>query len=246
MYLPPSVVLLSPGNLTPRECGDFRRQVAYLALSLQQLGVADAASGGRASGPSLGFCGLLLREPELDDRPYAELLEALASELPELCLGLHDRLHVLALWRQRSGAARVPWLHLAGHSLPAVHARRLLGPTACLGFSWHAGQPLEQAAALDYVFLSPVHAVPGKGSPLGLDGFGQACRGQALPAWALGGLGADDVAGVLAAGARGVVFQRAWLQALNAGILVDFLRACRSRLAPATGAGGSGAPSHAG
>jgi thiamine monophosphate synthase len=237
MPLPPTVVLLSPGNLGVSSLAEFRRQVAELSAVLKALPTAAIAAtslpNGEASRPmvasqgnSVPFCGLLLREAELEDRAYWELLLELCGMHPHLSLGVHDRAHLLALLRREAKSGQEPWLHLAGHSLPAARARALLGPEVCLGFSAHEGQAVDSAADLDYLFLSPVHGVPGKAAPLGIAGFQRARAAWSQPTWALGGLGSADLPALRAAGAAGVVFQRAWLEALSQGRLGAFLGAC--------------------
>jgi hypothetical protein len=219
--LPPRLVLLSPGELTPADLPAFEREVAALA----------ALHGARAR---LGV-GLLLREALLEDRACLGLLERLRQRHGELPIGVHDRLHLLAPGVSQAAAApaaagagepRVglerPWLHLAARSLSPAQARSLL-PQACLGFSWHAGQTLPDPEALDYACLSPIRAVPHKGTPIGFEALAMACQGAALPLWGLGGLESGDGALLRAAGAAGAFVSRAWRAALAAGRLEAWL-----------------------
>ena len=79
---------------------------------------------------------------------------------------------------------------------------------ALVGRSCHDRAELVQARdeGCDYVLLSPVFPTaskPGYGPALGLAGLARLVGG-APPAWALGGIGPEDVAGCLLAGARGV------------------------------------------
>lgn len=228
---PPCLVLLSPGELEPSALPAFEREVAALAAVLESRGDLEV--------------GLLLRESALEDRAFLELCMGLGQRHPDLPIGVHDRAHLAALARRsrerraeglsghppRVGLER-PWLHLAARSLTPSQVRTLL-PEACLGFSWHLGQPLPAPEALDYVCLSPVRAVPSKGPPIGFAGLAQGCRSSALPVWALGGLDADAAAEIFAAGAAGAMLGRAWRSALAAGRLEALLAAF---------GGGAGAP----
>ena len=77
-----------------------------------------------------------------------------------------------------------------------------------VGRSCHDRAELRQAReeGCDYVLVSPVFPTaskPGYGPALGPAGLARLVDG-APPAWALGGIGPDDVAGCLRAGARGV------------------------------------------
>ncbi|MCU1618107.1 MAG: thiamine monophosphate synthase, partial [Modestobacter sp.] len=77
-----------------------------------------------------------------------------------------------------------------------------------VGRSCHSAADLARARAegCDHVFLSPVFLTaskPGYGPAIGLAGLAGLAR-LAPRAYALGGIGPDDVAGCLAAGAWGV------------------------------------------
>ena len=77
-----------------------------------------------------------------------------------------------------------------------------------VGRSCHSAAELARARAegCDWAFLSPVFPTaskPGYGPSLGVDGFA-ALRPLGPPAYALGGVGPDDVPALLAAGAAGV------------------------------------------
>ncbi len=80
-----------------------------------------------------------------------------------------------------------------------------------LGVSCHDAQELERAAraGADYVTLSPVFAVPDKGTPLGVEGFERLRASVDLPVVALGGIDGSNAAEVRARGASGVAVIRA-------------------------------------
>jgi thiamine-phosphate pyrophosphorylase len=178
--LPPALLALTPGEG---------------ARGLPER-IARAASG--------GLRGVLLREGALEDGEYLALAQRVARALapwPEAWLCLHDRPHLA----QAAGAAAV---HLSGRSLPPEHVRGWLDARVALGFSSHAGDDPGRFRGADYLLHAPFAAVPDKGPPLGPAGIEQAVRDWGLPLWALGGIRPDEVAGALAAGARGVAVQR--------------------------------------
>ena len=105
---------------------------------------------------------------------------------------------------EAAGAAGV---HLPGGGDPAMARRRL--PHALIGVSAHS---TSDAAALlragaDYVTLSPIFLTgskPGYGPALGLDALALAASVAPGPVVALGGIGLDNAAQCMAAGASGV------------------------------------------
>jgi len=145
-----------------------------------------------------------LREKDL---PAAELLP-LARQLRDLTRRYETRLLIndridLALAVQADG------VHLGGHSMPTDAARRLVGPDLLIGVSTHSCADISRAAALgaDFVTFGPVYATPSKaafGRPQGLQALAEACRGSALPVFALGGITPERAAEVMRVGAAGI------------------------------------------
>lgn len=142
---------------------------------------------------------LMLREKDLD----AAAREALAAEIIELAkpYGAHVTIN------------RDPTPGADGVHLPQGHAvgdaRRLAGRGALIGVSAHSLDEARIAAdaGADYVTLSPVFlsaSKPGYGPALGLDGLSRIAAKLAIPIVALGGVGEDNAARCLDAGAHGV------------------------------------------
>lgn len=107
-------------------------------------------------------------------------------------------------------AVEADGVHLPETGLEVAEARRLLGPQRWVGASRHDLKGLFEAAraGADYATLSPVHEVPGKGTPLGISGFSRLIGAVRLPVYALGGITRADVPALRQAGARGVAVIR--------------------------------------
>ncbi|KAA0918778.1 thiamine phosphate synthase [Dietzia sp. ANT_WB102] len=109
-------------------------------------------------------------------------------------------------------------LHVGQDDLPVEWARRIVGDDVVIGLSCHAAAEVDKAAAnplLDYFCAGPVWPTPtkpGRHAP-GLDlvrHAAAATRDRAATPWfAIGGIDADTLPQVLAAGARRVVVVRA-------------------------------------
>ncbi len=169
-----------------------RRQVPAGRSLLQQV---EAALIG-------GVRAVQLREKDLS---AAELLP-LARELRDLTrahsarLLINDRIDVAL-------AVDADGVHLGGHSLPTSTARRLLGPERLIGVSTHHLDEITAAteAGADFVTFGPIFATPSKaayGPPLGLEALRTACGNAPLPVFALGGISADKLPQLRAAGCR--------------------------------------------
>jgi len=131
-----------------------------------------------------------------------------AAEIRELCrrrgtpLIVNDRVDVAI-------AADADGVHLGDDDFPLTLARDLLGPHRILGGS---SDDAEQAAqrrldGADYAGIGPVFATASKrdtGPVLGLDGLARAVRASGIPLIAIGGIGPENLASVLATGVHGV------------------------------------------
>lgn len=155
--------------------------------------------------PTRALVAVHLRVPGAGDR---ELL-GLARELRRVTRDAGAKLLVnrrpdIALVADADG------VHLPESGLP-VEAVRSLAPRWLVGVSRHDREGLEAAAGADYAFLSPVHATPGKGAPLGPAGFDALAAQSPVPVIALGGMDAARLRELRHA--RGVAVIRAVLHA---------------------------------
>jgi len=123
----------------------------------------------------------------------AQRLTLLVADDLDLAVALGAGLH-LPEWRGRSPGARVRlWHRRSGHMLSvAAHSRRALTRAADIG---------ADLALLGPVFATASH--PGARA-LGRIGFRLLARDACLPVWALGGVTARTILGLIESGAAGV------------------------------------------
>jgi thiamine-phosphate pyrophosphorylase len=156
-----------------------------------------------------GVDAVQLREKDLDDADlYALAHRARALLPPSIALLINGRPDVAL-------AAAADGVHLPAAGLPAEAVRRRWGGRLTIGVSTHAPEEVEAArrAGADYVVFGPVYPTPSKarcGPPAGLDGLRRAAA-AGLPVLALGGVGADRLAELAAAGASGAAGIRCFL-----------------------------------
>lgn len=106
-----------------------------------------------------------------------------------------------------AGLLAVAGVHLGQDDLPPAAARLAIGPERWIGFSTHGEAQLVAADAdpdVDVVALGPIFATSGKerpDPPVGLAALARLRRRTGKPLIAIGGLDADNIADVLAAGA---------------------------------------------
>jgi thiamine-phosphate pyrophosphorylase len=182
-------------------CTDGRRRRGDLAEFL------DAALGG-------GVDIVQLREKGLEAREELALIEVFADACRRhgKLLAVNDRADVAL-------AAGADVLHLGQDDLPVPVARRILGPEPLIGRSSHSPAQSQTAAdeeGVDYFCAGPVWTTPTKpGRPAtGLELISHvASRNPARPWFAIGGISADRLDDVIAAGATRVVVVRAITEA---------------------------------
>jgi len=119
--------------------------------------------------------------------------------------------------------------HVGQEDMPARAARELLGPERILGVSVATPEEAIRAAAdgADYLGAGPVFEArttkPDALSPIGAAGLRAICAVGDVPVIAIGGITADNVSEVLAAGAVGVA-------AISALVFADDVEAAARRL----------------
>ncbi|MBY3273057.1 thiamine phosphate synthase [Rhizobium laguerreae] len=100
-------------------------------------------------------------------------------------------------------------LHIGQEDMDAMRARAMVGPEMILGLSVES-EALANAVdpdLVDYTGVGPVFATPTKADhkqPIGFDGLARLVKASPVPSVAIGGVKADHVAQVFAAGAMGL------------------------------------------
>lgn len=171
---------------------------------------------------------LQLREKDLGGRALyrrAQALVQLARSSGAVVL-VNDRADVA----RAAGAAGV---HLPEAGLDVRDARSVLGAGALIGRSVHGPAALASARGADFVVFGPVYETPSKvryGPPQGLARLAAVCeRAGELPVLAIGGVTADRIDEVVAAGAAGVAVVSAVLRASDPGAAARSLIAALRR-----------------
>jgi thiamine-phosphate pyrophosphorylase len=191
-----------------------RRPVDLRLYGLLDVGVcgADGAHLARLGAEAVaGGCTLLqYREKDIPDARAAlarirAIQEAVGGRVPVL---VNDRVD-LAL------AAGADGVHLGQGDLHPADARRLLGEGAIIGLTVKKAAQADELYRLpvDYACIGGVFATTSKDNPdppVGLEGFSsiafraRLARGAGLPLGAIAGIGLENAAAVVAAGADGV------------------------------------------
>jgi thiamine-phosphate pyrophosphorylase len=164
-----------------------------------------------------------LRDKQLDARPLLRR----AGVVREVCRAagvpfvLNDRPD-LAL---EAGADGV---HVGQDDAPVALARRILGPDAIVGLSTHSPADLAGAVAEDVTYLSagPVEETPTKPgrAGTGLDYVSRASARATVPVYVTGGVTAEKIPALVAAGVRHFVVVRALTEARDAQRAARVLR----------------------
>src|SRR5262245_56265562 len=174
------------------------------------------ATGGReladvvAAALDAGLPAVQLREKDLSGGTLlalAERLRALTSRTGALLL-VNAPVDVAI-------AAAADGVHLGARSMPVDVVRRLLPAGALVGVSTHAPDEVA-ASSVDFVHFGPVYFTPSKsgyGPPHGEQRVREAAAVARIPLLAIGGITADRVRAVRAAGASGAAVIRAILAA---------------------------------
>ncbi|GJD36536.1 thiamine-phosphate pyrophosphorylase [Methylobacterium aerolatum] len=183
----------------------------YGLLDVGVLGTDGTALGRLGAEAVAGGCTLLqYREKTIADcRATLDRLRAIQAAVGgRVPLLVNDRVD-LAL------AAGADGVHLGQSDMHPADARRLLGREAIIGLTVKTAAQADELYRLpiDYACIGGVFATSSKDNPdppVGLVGLtrilfrARLARGQSLPVGAIAGIGLDNVAEVIAAGADGV------------------------------------------
>ena len=142
---------------------------------------------------------LQLRLPDEPPRVLVEVARALRAALPQVPLLVNERADVAM-------AAGAQGVHLNVDGVPPAALRRFVPDGFLIGVSVGDDAECVRSADADYVGIGPVFAAGGgaTGGAIGVARFAELAERCALPAVAIGGISASNVASVMNAGASGV------------------------------------------
>jgi thiamine-phosphate pyrophosphorylase len=182
-----------------------RAQLYVLLTRSQCAGTLDWTIAEAARGGATVF---QLREKNLPDRELLDLARRVRqwTRAAGALFIVNDRPDVARL-------CEADGVHVGQDDASAKDARRIVGPHALVGVSTHTLEQVRAAVldGADYIGIGPTF--PSKTKAFdefpGLAFVREACAETALPAFALGGISAQNVAQVVAAGARRVAVSAA-------------------------------------
>jgi thiamine-phosphate diphosphorylase len=149
-----------------------------------------------------GCAALQLRAKALPDRELLALAERLRAltQRADVPFVLNDRADIAKL-------VGADGLHLGQDDLPVAAARAIVGDEVAIGLSTHDLRQVRHAAeqGVDYIGFGPVYPTASKLNPddvVAVAGLAAAVRSIEVPVVAIGGISAESVPEVAAAGAR--------------------------------------------
>jgi thiamine-phosphate pyrophosphorylase len=172
------------------------RLVAITDDSLDQRGVLVERAAAAVRG---GATCIQLRLKNATPREVVDVARALVQGVTVPVI-VNDRADIALA----AGAAGV---HVGDADLPVVAIRRFAPASFIIGASLGSDRELENARDADYVGIGPMFSSGSKadaGDAIGIDGFKRLQALCELPAIAIGGITAERVPQIMAAGAAGV------------------------------------------
>lgn len=166
----------------------------------QQMGLVETVQRAVAGGVTM----VQLRDKNADTQARAEMARALKLALTGSGVPLVVNDDVEAAVASGANGA-----HIGQGDMAAARARALLGPGRILGLSCETEATVRAADAsvVDYLGLGPIFGTPTKADheqPIGFDGLKRLVSLSPVPTVAIGGLKAQHVDAVRAAGADGL------------------------------------------
>jgi thiamine-phosphate pyrophosphorylase len=139
----------------------------------------------------------------------AEILAAAERFAP------HDVLLIINDRPDLAVAADADGVHVGQDDISVEEARELVGPERIVGLSTHTPEQVDGASGADYIGVGPVYSTPTKpGRPaVGPELVRYASEHACVPYFAIGGINADNLPAVRAAGAQRVAVVRALTEA---------------------------------
>ena len=190
--------------------------------------VCDARPGGRALADLLpavleaGVDVFQLRDRRLADEQLIELGLSARRWCNE-----HGALFIVNDRPDLAAAVDADGVHVGQDDVSVQAARAIVGAERIVGLSTHSPAQIAAARGADYIGVGPLNETPTKpGRPaVGLELVRDAAAHAQVPFFAIGGITADNVAAVVAAGARRVAVVRAIAEASDPAAAARELRA---------------------
>lgn len=149
-----------------------------------------------------------LRLKGVDDRCLYELAAEMAPAVSR-----HGALFIVNDRADVAVAVNADGVHVGQEELPVPAARCVVGTERLVGLSTHSPEQAREAvlSGADYIGVGPVFPSRTKhfDALAGLELVRQVCPGSSLPAFAIGGINAENIRTVLDAGARRVAVSHA-------------------------------------
>ncbi|WP_448598972.1 thiamine phosphate synthase [Thermoleptolyngbya sp.] len=184
----------------------LRRSPLYLVTSPHEhlLPIVEAALQG-------GLSLVQYRDKNADDPTRLQL----AEKLCHLCRR-YDALFLVNDRVDIALAVDADGVHLGQQDIPIALARQILGPNRIVGRSTTNPEEMQRALdeGADYIGVGPVYETPTKAgkAAAGLDYVRYAATHSPVPWFAIGGIDAENLGAVMAAGATQVAVVRAIMQ----------------------------------
>jgi thiamine-phosphate pyrophosphorylase len=159
-------------------------------------GVALRAAAAVAGGATM----IQLRLKEESARSLVEIARVIRAAVPDVPLIVNDRADVAL-------AAGAEGVHVGVDDLSPAVLRRFVPPGFIIGASVGSDAEVDRASGADYVGIGPIYATGSKadaGAAIGPVRFAELARRCGVPAVAIGGISAETVPNVIAAGANGI------------------------------------------
>lgn len=186
----------------------------YLVTDSDKFETEDAFLDAVASALKGGVDILQLREKTKSANKILEL----GKKVKQLCLQydttfiVNDRIDIAAI-------LEADGVHLGQDDLDVRSAREILGENVIVGISTHAPEQAIKAVAdgADYIGVGPVFATPTKQGriPVGIEYVQWVSKNIDIPAFAIGGIGLDNVNEVINTGLNKIAVVRAIINATS-------------------------------
>lgn len=151
-----------------------------------------------------------IREKDLPDDELFYLIEDVlkVSQGYDVKIFINSRVDIALI-------LKLDGVHLPSKSLPISAVKRSF-PRLIVGKSCHSIEEIVKAQeeGADYVFISPIYQVEGKGKPIGIEGLKEALKVSKIPVYALGGINKSNYEQVLKTGVYGIAGIRFFIKDL--------------------------------